>query len=75
MGYLSFVGNLISIWGGVSILCSIVLGNPKSEKFYYDTTCDLSCASVTVHDVRNAQGRICLPLVFTVFERSSLYTL
>ena len=50
-------------------------GKPEVKKFYSDTTCDLSCASVTVHDVRNAKGRICMLLVFTVFERSSLYTL
>ena len=48
-------------------------GKPEVKKCYYDTTRDLSCASVTVHDVRNVQGRICTLLVFTVFERSSLY--
>ena len=50
-------------------------GKPEVEKFYYDMTCDLSCATVTLHDVCNAQGQICMLLVFTVFERSSLYAL
>ena len=41
-------------------------GKPEIKKFCYHTTCDSSCASVMVHDVRNAQGRIYIPLVLTV---------
>ena len=37
-------------------------------------TCDLSCASVTVHDVCNAQGRMqYMLLVFTIFEIFTLH--
>ena len=67
MSSVNFVSNLIGILG-VNILCRIVPGNPKSKRFYH-TTCDLSCASVTVHDRRNTQGRIYIILTdFTVFS-------
>ena len=43
-------------------------GKPEITRFCYHTTCDLSCASVTVHDVRNVQGRIYMLMVFTVLR-------
>ena len=43
-------------------------GKPEIKTFCYHTSCDLSCASVTVHvDNAHGQGRIYMLLVFTLF--------
>ena len=61
--YLSFVSNRMGILGTYFVQDSFE--KPEIETFCYQRTCDLSCASVTVH-VHNTQGQIYMLLAFVV---------
>ena len=61
--YLSFVSYRMDILGKYFVQDSF--GKPEIKTFCYQRTCDLSCASVTVH-VRNTQGRFYMILAIVL---------